>query len=82
MKTVYQTCDGETFENQNTALDHEAELFDDWVEALLSGDIQGKLSDMIRHFDDSADLTCKEENFYGTPYDMLKESLRMYWESL
>jgi hypothetical protein len=78
MKTVYQACDGEIFEDRATAVVHENELFDAWLDNLIEGEPEPTLSTVVHHFNYSPDLTC--DNYYGTPWDLLKASLRMYWE--
>jgi len=83
METVYQACDGDTFECRAAAVEHETELFEDWLEALMSG--RGgrpgpPLSTVVRHFNDSPELSCEADSFYGSPLDRLKTSLREYWD--
>ena len=80
MKTIYQACDGEIFECQAEAVDHENGLFDDWLEVLLSGHPEPTLSTVVRHFNDSHHLTRAGNDYHGTPWNILKESLKTYWE--
>ena len=80
MKTVYQTCDGKTFELPGEATVHETELFDSWMDSLIKGRAAPTLSTVVRHFNGSHHLTCAADDYHGTPFDMFTESLRMYWE--
>jgi hypothetical protein len=80
MKTVYQACDNAIFELRGEAIEHELELFEAWLDALLDGHAQTTLADVVRHFNDSHHLTCEGDEHHMTPYDRLKEALRTYWE--
>jgi hypothetical protein len=80
MKTVYQACDGETFVSRGEAAEHEAELFDSWLDSLLDGRAQTSLTDVVHHFNSSHHLTCEGDEHHMTPWDRLKEALRTYWE--
>ena len=82
MKPVYQAYDGEIFEDRNQAVDYENELFDAWLDNLLESEPEPTLSDVVRHFNNSPRLTCEAEEYYGTPWDMLKTSLKTYWEDM
>jgi len=87
MKTVYQTCDGEIFEDRADAFNHEEEMFESWLSTLLEGD-NGQypslptVSAVVRHFNNSHHLTCSLDEFRGTHWEMLKYSLRTYWEDM
>jgi hypothetical protein len=81
VKTVYQACDGEIFEDRADAVNHEDSMFDSWLDELLDGRNGLTLYTVVRHFNESEHLTCKESNeFYGTPFDMLKAALQLYWK--
>lgn len=83
MKTIYQACDGTIFEDQVKAVEHETELFEAWLKGLLSSRLHlpdPPLSKMLRHFNDSPDLSCEADSYYGTSLDRLKASLREYWD--
>jgi hypothetical protein len=82
MKTVYQACDGEIFGDRSEAVDYENELFDAWLDAVIEGRTQTKLSDVVCHFNDSPELSGNSEEHYGTPGDVLKSVLKTYWASL
>ena len=85
MKTVYQACDGKLFELRGEATEHEDELFDSWLNSLTSdgrpNPFNPPLSAVVHHFSDSHHLTCEGDN-HMTPWDRLKESLRMYWDDI
>jgi hypothetical protein len=80
MKTVYQACDGEIFEDRAEASAHENWLFDFWLNNLLEGHPEPTLSAVVRHFNDSHYLTCEGDEHHMTPWDRLKEALGEYWE--
>ena len=80
MKTVYQACDGKTFEDRAKAIDHETGLFESWLEGLIEGRPAPSLSTVVCHFNDSHYLTYEGDEHHMTPWDRLKESLQMYWE--
>lgn len=80
MKTIYQACDGETFEDRAEAVEHETELFESWLKDLIVGNNQTRLSEVVRHFNDSPDLPCEKDVYHGTSWDILKVSLREYWD--
>ena len=86
MKNIYQACDGRTFEIREDAMRYEDGLFDSWVQALIDAPSphehrpEPSLTTVVRHFSASHYLTCEGDEHHMTPWDRLKESLRLYWE--
>jgi hypothetical protein len=81
MKTIFQTCDNEIFEDRTAAVNHEDELFEAWLHLLIGGNAKPPLRDLVQHFNDSPKLTCDiQDEFYGTPWEVLKVMLRIYWD--
>ena len=79
MKIVYQACDGETFELPGEAVEHEDELFESWLANLIDRGSEPTLATVVRHFSESHHLTCEGDEHHMSPWDRLKESLRIYW---
>ncbi len=83
MKTIYQACDGKIFEDLAKAVDHEHALFDAWLDAVITGHIDTNLSDVVCYFNDSPELSGNsEDEYHRTPWDVLRDALKTYWESL
>lgn len=80
MKTTYLTCDNKSFDDQANASNHEDELFEAWLEALIYGHVLPSLADLVRHFSESPGLTGDATEYYGSPWEVLKEMLRAYWD--
>jgi hypothetical protein len=73
MKQVYQTRDGETFEDPANARAHEDELFDIW---LVRPEAQaGTVQDLLEVLDDF-----EETEFFDTPRKVFIDLLRRYFD--
>lgn len=70
MKSVFQTCDGELFEDCEDAKEHEDGLFEEW----LAKNPSVKVDKLLAYMDDTT-----SEEYHGTEDDIMRLLLREYW---
>jgi hypothetical protein len=73
MKQVYQTRDGEVFEDHAKAKTHDDELFDVWLAQPAAQMVT--VQDLIEGLD-----TCDEMEFFATPRAVFIDLLRGYFD--
>ncbi|MHC4117561.1 MAG: hypothetical protein ACYSWO_08635 [Planctomycetota bacterium] len=73
MKVRYQTRDGQLFKNRSQAVDHEKELFKQWLADSKEAEIYRQL--LAELPDDRTD------EYYGTPRHICCDFVRLLWDA-